>query len=180
MPSYHIDLIYPNNLNSRESIRKFIILEFLKELAGNGKEENASKYTYTVERCSTGRTIQIQRPAYLNKGMDFTVHVSGVSFRPKGAFKDRPKHQEIIDDLNSKQQDNPIEYKKVKSILQKIYHCQNYDTDLLKSINIQAGLLSCEEVCLTVKWLFIEQDVTYWNYSGRSMLFDALSDHDLI
>lgn len=180
MPSYHIDLIYPNNLNSREAIREFIILEFLKELSGNGTKENASRYTYTVERCLTGRTIQLKRPAFLNKGMDFTVHVSGVSFRSKGPFKDRPTHQEVIDDLNSKQQENPAEYKRLKDILQKIYHSQNYDVELLRSINIQAGLLSCEEVCLTVKWLFIEQDVTYWNWSGRSMFFNALSNHDLI
>jgi len=24
-----------------------------------------------------------------------------------------------------------------------------------------------------VKWLFIEQDVRYWNYSGRAMLFSG-------
>lgn len=27
----------------------------------------------------------------------------------------------------------------------------------------------------SLKWLFIEQDVTYWNRSGRTMLYKSLS-----
>lgn len=47
-------------------------------------------------------------------------------------------------------------------------------------INIPAGLLSCEEACLAIKWLWIEQDVTYWNFSGRAMLYQSLKEQGLI
>jgi hypothetical protein len=26
----------------------------------------------------------------------------------------------------------------------------------------------------TIKWLFIEQDIRYWNYSGRDMLWSGV------
>jgi hypothetical protein len=28
-----------------------------------------------------------------------------------------------------------------------------------------------EIILLAIKWLFIEQDITYWNWSGRDMLW---------
>lgn len=36
-----------------------------------------------------------------------------------------------------------------------------------------------ETILKVVKWLFIEQDVTYWNWSGRSMLYSGLREDDL-
>lgn len=32
---------------------------------------------------------------------------------------------------------------------------------------------------LTLYWLFIEQDITYWNTSGRKMLMDSLMKQGL-
>ena len=31
-----------------------------------------------------------------------------------------------------------------------------------------------------IKWLFMEQDCAYWNYSGRQMLFSGLNERGLI
>lgn len=66
----------------------------------------------------------------------------------------------------------------------------------------QNGIYNCEDVCLdnvsasfrdyvgaehpiqiillAVKWLFMEQDCAYWNYSGRKMLMDALANNGLV
>jgi hypothetical protein len=33
---------------------------------------------------------------------------------------------------------------------------------------------SSELIFECVKWLFEEQDVTYWNYSGRTMFYNAI------
>lgn len=35
-------------------------------------------------------------------------------------------------------------------------------------------------ILLAVKWLFMEQDCAYWNYSGRKMLMDALANNGLV
>jgi len=36
-----------------------------------------------------------------------------------------------------------------------------------------------ETILLTVKWLFMEQDCAYWNYSGRAMFYSALRANGL-
>ena len=163
----------------REGIRRYVIERFLNEKPGTGKGDLVAKYNYEVEDC-TGGHIVISRPANLNKGMDFTVHVSGVKFRPKYAFKDRPKHDDIISDLKAKKAKNPEMYKRVASLLTKIYLCQEVTSQELREINIDAGVLTCEQACLATKWLFIEQDVTYWNWSGRAMLYNSLIKHELV
>lgn len=35
-------------------------------------------------------------------------------------------------------------------------------------------------ILLAIKWLFMEQDCAYWNYSGRKMLFDKLLEQGLV
>ena len=35
-------------------------------------------------------------------------------------------------------------------------------------------------VLLAIKWLFIEQDITYWNWSGRNMLKESLEKDGLM
>ena len=35
-------------------------------------------------------------------------------------------------------------------------------------------------VLLAIKWLFIEQDITYWNWSGRNMLKISLEEKGLM
>lgn len=178
MPEYREILSLPINLN-REETKNYVIKSFLKEQAGTGKGNKASKYLYEVEQCYN-RIIFLRRPATLNKGMDFTVHVEGVKFREKYAFKDRPKHSEIIDDLVAKKNIDSVSFIRISEILKQIYLCAHFDLEELREINIEAGLLTCEEVCLTIKWLFIEQDVTYWNWSGRAMFYNALNQNNLL
>lgn len=37
-----------------------------------------------------------------------------------------------------------------------------------------------EIILLAVKWLFMEQDCAYWNYSGRAMFYSVLQENGLI
>jgi len=178
MPVFTEELDLPKGLN-RDQVKRYVIECFLNEEPGKGKKDLASKYFYNVE-CCENRNIFIARPATLNYGMDFTVHIEGVKFRLKYAFKDRPKHDDIIQDLIQKKSKDPETYQKLANLLRKIFLCQNVEKEELRSISIDAGLLTCEEVCLVVKWLFIEQDVTYWNYSGRAMFYSALLGNELV
>ncbi len=178
MPKFRESLSLPPELN-REEIKNYVIQCFLKEQAGTGKGSQCSKYIYEVESCRD-RKIFLRRPATLNKGMDFTVHVEGIKFREKYAYKDRPKHKEIILDLQAKKKASPEKYILIAEYLHNIYKCLPYDELSLRDLEIKAGLLTCEECCLAVKWLFIEQDVTYWNWSGRAMFYGALTKHNLV
>ena len=178
MASFDRELVLPADLD-RRGIRKFVINQFLDEEAGNGKSDLSTKYIYTVERL-TNSNIVLKRPAFLNKGMDFTVHVVGKKFREKYGTKDQPSHQEIINELIYLKQQYPIEYLELSTIINEIYQCKSYEPTKLRNLNLFSHILSAEELALTIKWLFIEQDVTYWNWSGRHMLYQALKNSDLI
>ena len=171
--------LYNFNFSSRKEYRDNLILEFLKEKAGTGKKELSSKYKYYVESLKDGKRIYLSRPTNLNKGMDFTVHLEKTEFRVKGAYKDRPKHQEIIEDLVQKRIENSFEYEKVKKILNKLYNCEFVGKDEYLDINFFTGI-EIEGILKLVKWLFLEQDVTYWNYSGRAMLYQSLKGNGLV
>ena len=171
--------LYNFNFLSRKEFRDNLILEFLKEKPGMGKKELSSKYKYYVESLKNGKRIYLSRPTNLNKGMDFTVHLEKTEFRVKGAYKDRPKHQEIIEDLVQKRIENSFEYEKVKKILNKLYNCEFVNEEEYSNIYFEMGI-EIEGILKIVKWLFLEQDVTYWNYSGRAMLYQSLKDNGLV
>lgn len=178
MPVFNKELHLPKSLN-REQTKRYVIECFLDEEPGEGKKDLASKYFYNVEKCEN-RKVFIARPAILNYGMDFTVHVEGVEFRQKYAYRDRPKHDDIIQDLIQKKNKDLVAYEELAKLLKKIFLCQDVEEEELRSINIDTELLTCEEVCMVIKWLFIEQDVTYWNYSGRAMFYSALLENELV
>ena len=71
------------NCKTRRQIRRILISEFLKEKPGEGKEALASRYRYYVETLADGRRIFLHRPAPLNKGFDFTIHVENTRFKTK-------------------------------------------------------------------------------------------------
>ena len=161
---------------TRAQMRDQVIHQFLLEQPGTGKGDLRSAYIYNVEQFPSGGHILLKRPASLNKGMDFTVHVDSFKFRPKG-FVDMPSHPNVIDDLLNKKKLDPITYQAISSLINYIYNCANITPTQCAGINI-AGLaatnLSIPQVLMCIKWLFIEQDVTYWSWSCRKMLYDAL------
>lgn len=165
------------NPNTREFFRNQVILEFLKEVAGTGSGDLASKYEYNVETTASGHNIFLQRPAQLNKGMDFTIRIRNYTF-PNNRIKDAPKHDDIINDLIDKKSNNPIEYIKVAQIINMLYLCQQIPINLYTNISFNIGM-PIETTLKAIKWLFIEQDVTYWNWSGREMFYNGLKKNGL-
>ena len=67
-----------------------------------------------------------------------------------------------------KRLESPQKYKKLYSLLEQIFHCQNVEDIEMTKIQFDSGL-PVDHILKTIKWLFIEQDIRYWNYSGRSM-----------
>ena len=50
--------------------------------------------------------------------------------------------------------------------------------DKIMGLSFKTGL-PVDHIVKVIKWLFIEQDITYWNTSGRSMLMNHLLEQDL-
>lgn len=163
---------------SREEVRKKLLLAFVDETPGKGKGELASKYQYFVEKLADGKRVFLKRPGTLNKGVDFMVCVEGYSFG-RNKNKDMASFKDIIEDLVSKQKESELEYAKVKPLIQQVYDSNDLVPSAISDIELSSGY-PIELVLKLLKWFFVEQDVTYWNYSGRQMLFKGLKDAGLV
>ena len=172
MPRYELNL-YIDNIGSRNDIRMKVVNEFAKEVPGEGKNELVSKYTYYVETLNDNRRIYLRRPAFLHNGFDFVVCVEGINFNPCGRRRDYPTHDDILNDLKEKYHEDPEKYKYLFVALRAIYDCAYVNLEPLNSVHFKSGF-PCDLLIKTLKWLFIEQDIRYWNYSGRDMLWNRI------
>jgi|SRR5215213_59310 len=163
-----------SNSGSRKQVRDAVIQEFLKEEPGSGTGELTSKYTYFVETLDDGRRVLLTRPAILNKGFDFIIRVEGVNFgEGKGKFRDNPTLNDIVEDLEGKKTANPVLYRRLFELIQKIYECKQISLAEYTESDFGIGY-PVEIVLKIVKWFFIEQDIRYWNWSGRGMLMSKV------
>ena len=152
-----------------------------RAIANKWLEENPyTKYRCNVERCEDGSRVYLLRPTWLNKGFDFMVNVEGFRSRirlARGPTKEMPSHADVINDLLQKIRANP-EYKNLwYDAVCAVYDCldppvalkRHGDNRLRRPVGLPADTL-----LYIMKWLFIEQDVTYWLYTGRDKLMNAM------
>ena len=175
-----IDLTKHKFSNDRAEFRKEIINIFLNEKAGTGKGANTTKYKYVVSVLPDGKRVYLSRPANFNNGFDFTLNVENTNFNlglinkkgnPKRAST-RPTHENILTDLRNKKAENNGLYDSLIAQIELIFKCQN---PTKVNFTFKVGH-SSELILECIKWLFEEQDVTYWNYSGRSMFYNAIKE----
>jgi len=161
----------------REKIVKKVINTFI-ETEGL-RRGHGIKFRYPVENLSTGEKLFIIRPAGLRKwNFDFKVEVL-----PKFGLG-RGTHKEIISDFMSKKQENPKKFHNLLKILTIIYKCSENDVDTLlkKYSNLQNLFKTGAKVDVLlklVKWMFIMEDIVYWNYKGRSMLYEGILEMEI-
>ena len=164
----------------RAELRKQIIAIFLDEIPGTGKKHLTSKYYYITKTLNDGREVYLSRPAQFNNGFDFTLNVSRINFNvnyynDKGNLKrstTRPSHIHILDDLRLKKKENLELYNSLRAQIDIIYNCQKPNQIHFAFISGYSSELILE----CIKWLFVEQDVTYWNYSGRAMFYGGIKE----
>ena len=171
----HSKNVFFSNEGDRNSVRMRVVAELAKEEPGCGNGDGISRYIYFVKTISsTQQRIFLRRPATINNGFDFVITVEGVNFATEGKRRRAaPTHNDIIDDLSQKQKANPTKYKMLYSVLEKIYHCHDVNDADFQSLEFSVGLDS-ELIAKVLKWFFIEQDIRFWNYSGRKMLWDSI------
>ena len=163
-----------SNEGSRNDVRMRVINEFANETPGQGRGAAASRYTYYVETLADGRRVFLRRPASIYQGFDFVVKVENSNFAaPNKRARSAPSHQDIISDLEMKRSSNPTEYARLYALIEKVYACHDVTDSELQSPVFSSGF-STEEIIKILKWLFIEQDIRYWSYSGREMLWSGI------
>lgn len=159
---------------NRNNLRKLAIKEFTKEKAGNGTGELSTKYKYVVETLNSGDRVYITRPAFNKLGFDFLIHIENYEF---SNGKDNPKHDDLINDIKLKINSNSNLSEKILNDLEKIYNCYEPDEEIIDygEYNNLPGF-PIDLIFKTSKWFFIEQDIRYWNYSGRNMLMESYKE----
>lgn len=165
---------------NRRSMRINLISTFLQEEPGNGIKELASRYQYYVESFQN-YDIVLNRPTQLNKGFDFTVNIKGMFFKKTRRYT-APSHGDVINALQYAKAYYPHIYPTIAKNIQDIYNCQPFTATPSGVLfpDYDGNLHPIEIMLLAIKWLFMEQDCAYWNYSGRAMLYHELSTLKLV
>lgn len=163
-----------SNSGTRQDVRMRVVNKLALEQPGTDVEYGTSRYIYYVEQLDSGNRVYLQRPANLHNGFDFLVCVENTNYAPEGQRRrNYPKHNDFATDLQQKKQENPQMYAQLYNLLLKVYNCHDVTDDEFVGIEFETGYPT-DHIVKVMKWLFIEQDIRYWNYSGRSMTWSIL------
>ena len=152
-----------HDAKTREELRRRVVEAFLEEQSGEGRP---TKYHYVVETLTDSRKIYLRRPTRRGS-FDFEVWVEKWA-----RFEDiRPGYEKITHDLENKFSEDPVKFETLYKAITRVHGCEEPDLILkdYPNLNFQKGE-NVELILKTLKWMFIEEDVHYWNYSGRYML----------
>lgn len=170
----------------RREFRDQLVQAFLAEAPGTGKKKETTRYTYEADLSPSGHHIELWRPALLNKGLDFTVRIPSLKLNTARAqWRHVPRHRDLIRIFTSLKENEPNQYPKILACLHQAFACEPING--LKEISVlfaSGETNSCDKIpadvaVLVAKWLFAEQDLTYWNQSGRYMLKASFVDKGL-
>lgn len=155
-----------------------VVNVFAAEEPGTGGGEDASKYIYYVETLRSGDRVYLQRPVNIYKGFDFLVCVENANYATHGKRRrSSPKHEDLCADLQVKKKENREMYSRLYGLLRRVFECEDVPDADMDAIHFKAGL-PVDHILKTIKWLFIEQDIRFWNYSGRNMLWESVPPVD--
>ena len=156
---------------SRPEIVQKVVNTFIK--TERGRMRPGTTFLYPVETLPGGQLF-IRRPGGLQKwNFDFKVLV------PEELGLGRGTHAEMLADLKKKKKEKPQKFKSLLKALTKIYDCSGNDVDriLKKYPGLKTAFkksASVEIFLKVIKWMFIMEDIVYWNYKGRTKLYEAL------
>lgn len=168
------------SLNRHEIVQKVINTFINTEYQERGK---GVQFRYPVEQLPDDAQLLpdstqlfIFRPGGLQKwNFDFKVNVTPEMGVGKG------KHEDIASDIRNKKKENPQEFGKLIEALADVYGGSENDIDqiLTKYPGLQASFQTGAQVDVLlkiVKWMFIMEDIVYWNYDGRAKLHNFLKE----
>ncbi|MCM8777803.1 MAG: hypothetical protein NC905_06040 [Candidatus Omnitrophica bacterium] len=151
----------------RDKIVKKVVSTFIgTEYKKKGK---GIIFLYPVEEFPDGTNLFIARPGH-KKNFDFKVEVEERFFLGEGT------HIEIAKDLRNKKEESQENFKKLLEAITKIYTCLENDVDkILQQLNVSFKTGAKVDILLKIiKWLFIMEDIIYWDNEGRAFLFNFL------
>jgi hypothetical protein len=169
MPNMQTVNLNIDNLN-RAQIRSKLLKVWESELPGSGQ------YRYNVEQCADDSKIYLLRPANLNKGCDFKI-ISENFKKWKNGNDKAPKHDDVFELIRNVLSEDLSLKDDIVSTLESIYNCKN-TCDVFFEYPRLLATQECkaERALKLLKWMWIEQDITYWTGEGRQMLKRGIDD----
>lgn len=170
--------LYEIMASSRSEVRSKVVNAFLKESSGSKSE--TSRYEYNVEQYENYKIV-LKRPGIFKKGFDFTVNIRGMYFKKNKRYENS-SFADVISALESAKKRNQKKYYIVKNEIQKIFEVENYDLNNVAGIDFidyKNQIRPIAIILLAIKWLFISEDISYWNWSGRNMFMESLKEKGL-
>ena len=166
-------IIIKGKLTRHEIVQTVVNVFIQTEFENRGK---GVRFNYPVERFTDGSSLFIFRPAGLRKwNFDFKVNVTPEMGLGKGT------HAEIAMDFTNKKKENERGFVELIKTMEEMCTGSEADvSEILKKYpslqtSFQTG--SNVEVLLKVlKWMFIMEDIVYWNYDGRMKLYNYLKE----
>lgn len=160
---------------SRAETRSRVLEIWILECPGRGRGDEMQRYRYDAEKLSDGSWVYLLRPAGLNKGCDFVVLCENW-LRYKNGRDRPPRHKDIINAIRQFRKKFPRKLRLLLHCIRLVWDCKPVKQQLAKfSVRDEQRLLA-ERILGVVRWLFIEQDITYWASSGRAMLRRGFED----
>jgi hypothetical protein len=168
------------SLTRHEIVQKVINIFINTEYQQRGK---GIQFRYPVEQLSSNLQLLpvntqlfIFRPGGLQKwNFDFKVDVTPDMGFGKG------RHEDIASDIRNKKRENPKKFSQLQQAISVICNCSENDVDqvLAKYPNLQTSFQTgakVEVLLKVLKWMFIMEDIVYWNYEGRLKLYNYLKE----
>ena len=172
-----IDL-YEVMATSKSDARQKVVKAFLKEACGS--KDETSRYEYNVEKYKAYKSV-LKRPGVFKKGFDFTVIIRGLYFKKNKRYEN-PSFEDIIKALKYAKKNYSADYKYVEKEINNIFNVGQYDFSKIQHINFkdyENKEYPIAIILLAIKWLFISEDISYWNWAGRNMFMDSLKEKHL-
>ena len=168
------DIIEIKGSLTRHEIVKKIVNTFInREYQERGK---GVQFWHPVEQLPHNKQLFILRPGGLRKwNFDFKVSVTSELGLGKGS------HEEVASDLRNKKRENPQKFDDLLQAVTEIYNCTESDVDrVLRNysalqVSFQTGA-QVDILLKVLKWMFIMEDIVYWNYEGRAKLYNYLKE----
>lgn len=160
---------------SREKFREAVLIKWAEEECGSA--DAYQRYRYNVETFPNGGCVYLHRPAFKNKGCDFVVNCDPLIPRDDGKKYKNPRHQDLSRELRLIAEELADGHKRILAAVDAVWRCENVTEVcdfLCKNIENQDLAIRSERALKVAKWLFIEQDITDWNTSGRGMLMSGI------
>lgn len=156
-----------DTLRTREELRRYMLGVF-------AQEECKTKTRYYVETLGNGKRIYLERPTALNKGCDFSIYVEDLMLHNNGNDR-RPSHEDVMKDLTTKKAQLTLqEYNQLLQAIGMIYELHPYADAQQYVAQLPHVGWDYEVLLKLLRWLFTEQDITYWAGDGRAMLYDGI------